>query len=237
IPCLNGVSVTAEIKKNYDLPVYIDNDATNAAKGMYRFGAGRGSAHMIGITLGTGVGGGIILHGQVHRGIINYAGEIGHITYIPDGMSCTCGKRGCLEAYASATAIVRSAQSILKRQIPSRLQKYPPDEITARVVCDEARKGCSVSASIIQDAGKALGVVIGGVINLLNLDRVVIGGGLAAAGEVLMEPVRLYASRHALPLAFERCEIVAGRLGNDAGLLGCAASVLMARDGTNHLSP
>lgn len=227
IPALNGVNLRSAVQRKFEITVHIDNDATNAARGQYLYGAGKQAVAMLGITLGTGVGGGLVLNGKVYRGVINYAGEIGHITYIPDGMVCTCGKRGCLEAYASATAIVRSAESMLTRRIPSQLKEIPPQELTARLVCDLARTGDEVCQSIVQDAGKALGVVIGGAINLLNLDRVIIGGGLAAAGDVLFDEIRLYASRHSLPLAFERCEILPDHLGNDAGIMGSAAMVLM----------
>ncbi len=227
ISCLNGISLTQALKKEINLPIYIDNDATNASKGEYLFGAGKGAKSLMAVTLGTGIGGGLILDGQVCRGMNNYSGEIGHMTYIPDGMACNCGKRGCLEAYASATAIVRSAESMIKRRLTSRLTELKPQTIDAQLVCDLARQGDEVCCSIIHDVGKALGVVIGSAINLLNLERILIGGGIAAAGDILFEPLRLYTSRHALPLALEGCEILPAALGNDAGLLGCAATVFL----------
>lgn len=236
IPALNGVNLVAAVGAVCDCPVYIDNDATNATRGEFLFGAGRGAKNFMGVTLGTGVGGGLILDGRVFTGSIHYAGEIGHVTYIPEGMACSCGKRGCLEAYASATAIRRAALSIQKRRIGSKLLNVSPEDLDARLVCDLAREGDEACRSIVYEAGGALGVVIGGVINLLNLDRVAIGGGVAAAGEILLEPVRLYASRHALPYAFECAQILPADLGNDAGLYGAAALVLMnaARpEGTN----
>lgn len=230
IACLNGVSLTDALADRFSLPVFIDNDATNATRGEFLFGAGRSAICLLGITLGTGVGGGLIVDGRVMRGVSNYAGEIGHMTYIPDGMACTCGKRGCLEAYASATAIIRSARSIQKRGIRSALLDVPTEDLDARRVCDLAREGDDVSEQIVAEAGKALGVVIGGAINLLNPDRVVIGGGVAAAGKVLLDPIRLYASRHALPLAFDDCRIELGEIGNDAGLVGAAAIAFMEAD-------
>ncbi len=225
ISCLNNCSPREYVAEKFKLPVHIDNDATNAVKGQYYFGSGRGAKHLLGLTLGTGVGGGLILNGRVHRGVIDYAGEIGHMTYIPDGMACTCGKRGCLEAYASATAIKRAARSLLKRGIPSRLSEH--EQPDAKIVCDLAREGDESCRQIVQEAGKALGVVIGSVVNLLNPDRVVIGGGVADAGDVLFDQVRRYVSRHALPPAHEQCEILPGTLGNDAGILGCAAMIMM----------
>ena len=227
IPVLNGVSLTDPVRQAFDCPVFIDNDATNAARGEFTFGAGRGARNLLAITLGTGVGGGLILNGEVFTGGIHYAGEIGHMTYIPEGMACSCGKRGCLEAYASATAIRRAARSIRKRRIQSRLLEMDEAEVDARMVCDLARAGDEACRSIVTEVGTALGVVLGSVINLLNLDRVVIGGGVAAAGEILFEPLRLYASRHALPYAFDCVEILPARLGNDAGAAGSAALVLM----------
>ena len=222
IECLNGFNLKQAISEKFKLPFYIDNDANCAALGEYYFGAGKGARSLLVITLGTGVGGGILADGQILQGAINYAGEIGHMTYIPDGMACSCGKRGCLEAYASASAIIRSARSVHKRGLNSALTGLNPDSLDARIVCDLAREGDEVARSIVQDAGKAIGVVTGGVINLLGLDRVVLGGGVAAAGDILLDQVKLYAARHALPMAFQQCEILTSTLGNDAGLLGAA---------------
>ena len=230
IPCLNGLSLTDFFKREYKIPAAIDNDANNAAKGEYLFGAGQKKRNFMGLTLGTGVGGGLVLDGSFHRGVNNYAGEIGHMVYIPDGAPCTCGKRGCLEAYASATAIIRSAQSMLKRGLPTKLKKHDPKEIDSKLICDLAKEGDAICLSIIQDVAKALGVVLGSAINLLNLECLVLGGGISAAGDVLFEPLRLYASRQTLPMAYERCTILPSKLGNDAGLLGCAASALMPEE-------
>ncbi len=231
IPALNGVNLSLLMRERFGCPVYIDNDATNAARGEFLFGAGRGATHMLCITLGTGVGGGLILDGRVYDGPGHYAGEVGHMTYIPEGMACSCGKRGCLEAYASATAIRRAALSIQKRRIQSRLLEIPAGTIDARTVCDLARTGDEACRSIVVEVGTAIGVVVGGVINLLNLKRVIIGGGLAAAGEILFEPIRLYASRHALPYAFEDVAILPAELNNDAGVYGAAALVHMRERG------
>ena len=227
IPCLNGTNIRDPIARQFGLPVQIDNDATNATRGEYLFGSGQGTKMLLGVTLGTGVGGGIIQDGHVLRGVSNYAGELGHMTYIPDGMACSCGKRGCVEAYASATALTRAARSIQKRKIPSRLLDVAPEELDARAICDLARAGDEVSAQLVEEVGKALGVVLGSVINLLNPDCIVIGGGVAAAGDILLEPIRQFASRHALPISLGACRIELGRTGNDAGLLGAAAIVFM----------
>ena len=227
IPCLSGLCLSDFLKDKNNIPVVIDNDANNASKGEYLFGAGQKKKNFLGVTLGTGVGGGLILDGHFHRGVNNYAGEIGHMTYIPDGAPCTCGKRGCLEAYASATAMIRSAQSIIKRKLPSALTQHDPKEIDSKLICDLAKEGDALCLSIIHDVAKALGVVLGAAINLLNLECVVIGGGISAAGDILFTPLCLYASRHALPMAYEKCTILPSKLGNDAGLLGCAAAVLM----------
>ncbi len=227
IPCLGGVSLTEPLARRFGLPVRVDNDATNATRGEFLFGSGRGSRLLVGVTLGTGVGGGIVQDGHVLRGVNNYAGEIGHMTFVPDGMACTCGKRGCLEAYASGTALIRAARSIQKRGIPSQILEVAPENLTAQSICEIARAGDAVAAQLVEEAGRALGVVLGGVLNLLNPDRVVIGGGVAAAGDLLLGPIRLFASRHALPIARDACTIELGLAGNDAGLLGAAALVFM----------
>ena len=151
------------------------------------------------------------------------------MTYIPDGMPCNCGKRGCLEAYASATAVIRSAKSMLKRSMKTKLAEHDPNDIDAKLVCDLAKEGDRMCQLIIYDVAKALGTVLGTVTNLLNLESIVIGGGMADAGDILFEPLRLYAARHTLPMAYPHCKISHSLMGNDAGLLGCAASVLMGQ--------
>ncbi len=227
IKALEGVSIKDFLKKIVSCPVFIDNDANNAAKGEYLFGPGQGKSNFMALTLGTGIGGGLVLNKKFFRGKNNYAGEIGHMSYIPDGAPCTCGKRGCLEAYASATAIIRSAKSIRKRKLPSALLDHPVEEYTPRLVCDLAKQGDLLCQSIVRDAAKALGTVIASVINLLDLECVALGGGIAAAGDVLLAPLRLYALRQCLPLAHQGCDITTSPLGNNAALLGCAASAFM----------
>ncbi len=228
IPALEGISLTEFFMQKTKLPTYIDNDANSATKGEYIFGTSqKGLKNFMAITLGTGVGGGLILDGEFYRGANNYAGEIGHMTYIPDGAPCNCGKRGCLEAYASATAIIRSAKSMIKRSINTSLKDHDLQNIDAKLICDLAKKGDRICQFILHDAAKALGTVLGTVTNLLNLECIVIGGGMAAAGNILFEPLGLYACRHTLPMAYPHCKILPSLLGNDAGLLGCGASVLM----------
>ena len=226
IPCLNDFCLKSFLGEKNNIPIFVDNDANNAAKGEYLFGNGKGTKHFMALTLGTGVGSGLILNECFYRGNNNYAGELGHMTYIPDGMACTCGKRGCLEAYASATALIRNAKSMIKRQLSTKLTQYDPEQLDAHLICDLAKQGDELCQSILQDMARALGTVIGTVINLLNLECIVIGGGVLC-WRYSFTPLRLYASRHALPLAYTRCRILPSQLGNEANLLGCAASVVM----------
>ena len=227
IPALSGLCLTDFLKGHKEIPVMIDNDANNAAKGEYLFGIGKGTKNFMGITLGTGVGGGLFLDGRFYRGTNNYSGEIGHMTYIPDGLSCACGKNGCLEAYASGPAMVRSAKSMLKRNFNTKLSKHKVDAITPELICKLADQGDRLSMSIVHDVARALGIVLGTATNLMNLECIAVGGGISLAGDVLFQPLGIYAARHTLPRAYECCIIKPSEIGNDAGLLGCAATALM----------
>ena len=227
IDCINGVSLSDFLYEKTKLPVHIDNDANAAAKGEYLFGIGsqEDKYNLLAITLGTGVGGGLILEGVPYRGRNFYAGEFGHVNYIPNGAQCSCGKRGCIEAYSSATAILANAHSMQKHGLNTQLKKFSYDEIDVKLICELAHKGDILCHSLIYEAAQALGTVIGSIINLLNLDCVVVGGGVAAAGEILFNPLCLYAERQTLPLAYKNCEIGPSLLGDDAALLGNAASI------------
>ena len=225
IPALNGQALKDYFPK--EIPLFVDNDANQATKGEYLFGLAKGCKNILVITLGTGVGGGLILNGSYYRGYQNYAGEIGHTNYIPDGLLCSCGKKGCLEAYASATAITQSAKRALKIGISSTLQNYKKKDIDAKLLCELAKNGDALCQNILTEAGKALGISIANMINLLNLEKVIISGGLALAGELLLNPLQFYAQSHSIALSFSSCQIAMSTLGNDANLLGCGASVFM----------
>lgn len=227
IPCLNGVGLKLLLEKDFHVPVYIDNDANNHLKGEYLFGAAKGYHNILLITLGTGIGGGLILDNKFYHGDWDYAGEIGHMTLIPDGRFCNCGNKGCFEAYASAPAMILNANTYLAKEIPTKLLEYNKEQISSKLICDLAKEGDKVCLQVIDDTAKYIGIMLGSVLNLLNLDLILIGGGVAAAGELLMSPIKFYTQSYCLKNAFNGIEIKQAALGNDAGIMGSAAMVLL----------
>jgi glucokinase len=239
------------------LPVFVDNDANLAALGENTFGAGKNARNLICLTLGTGVGGGIIINNQIYHGSHFYAGEIGHITISlfneqcsmnnvqcptrpndrPVGQAgpiCSCGKRGHLEALVSGPAIVRSYKESLKLQVKScklkpktsNLKHITLSEITAKTVFDAARKGDKTARLVIEQATYYLGCAVSSLINTFDPEVVVIGGGLAQAGDILFKPLRLMVKDGIMPHLYRRPKVVPAKLGENAGLLGAAAMIL-----------
>jgi glucokinase len=211
------------------LPTVVDNDANVAAWAEARHGAAAGYGHAVVLTVGTGIGAGILLGGQLQRGHSGLAGEIGHITVTPDGSLCGCGNTGCLEAMASGTALGRAGREAATADPDSILATLAggPDKVTGQVVFDAAQLGDGTARELFGQIGYWLGIGIASVVNLLDSERVVIGGGLVSAGELLLGPARksfarfLFGSaRRPLP------EIVPARFGPDAGVVGAAALAL-----------
>ena len=213
-------------------PVFVENDANAYALGEYRFGAGRGAKSLLCVTLGTGVGGGIILDGKIWRGANGMAGEIGHVTVDPNGPRCPCGNSGCLERYSSATAIVETARAALLKGRKSSLTdpfKEDPASLTAEAVDKAARAGDALAIKIYADAGRYLGIALASVINLLNIEMIVIGGGLAGAWDLFIGSVKEEIESRAFEIPAKSCEILPGALGDDAGILGAASLSLKSR--------
>jgi len=215
IPGMRGRSAAARLAEAIGAPAWADNAATCAAAAELAYGAGRGLGSFLLVTVGTGIGGGLVLGGKVWRGVRGYAGEIGHVSLDPDGRPCPCGARGCLERYASGPAIVRAWQDGAG---PRAGEAGTPLEV-ARL----AAAGAPAALAAFAGAGRALGQALGGVVNLLDIDAFRVGGGVADAGEVLLEPARRALREFAHPLAAEGVRLVKAALGNDAGLLGAAA--------------
>lgn len=230
VPELNGARLADEIGKDFPVPVLLDNDATNAAKGEFRFGAGKGCRNMLMITVGTGVGGGLILNGDVYHGASDYAGEIGHMIVVPSGRPCSCGNYGCLEAYSSGTAMVSYARWKNHKGVKSALSGYRDEEITPKLIEDLAQSGDRSCREILHHAGKYLGIALASLTNILNLERCLIGGGVAQAGDYFFDPLYSYYGTYVLPEAANHCTIVKAELMNDAGIYGCAATVFMHND-------
>lgn len=214
-----------KLQKVTQLPVIADNDANIAALGEMWKGAGEGAKNILCITLGTGVGGGVITNGQIHHGARGTSGEIGHVTVVPEGgFQCNCGKTGCLETVASATGIVRLAQEALQNGKRSLLQEILQEKgkLEAKDIAWAAEKGDELSLEILDRVGFYLGLTLGNYAVVMNPEKVVIGGGVSKAGEVLFKPIRSYYKKYALAHLTGQIGIVPATLGNDAGVIGAA---------------
>lgn len=218
------VNVGEELHELTGLPVLIENDANVAALGENWKGSGNQARNFVAITLGTGVGGGIIANGQLLTGINGTAGEIGHITVDPNGYPCNCGKNGCLETIASATGISRQAMEIIDGKPESRLAKHFKGfgTINAKDVFDLARIGDQDCLQIISRTGDVLGLILSNIATIINPSKVVIGGGVSKAGKPLLDAVQRSFNRYALKRLTRVCEIETAQLGNDAGIYGAA---------------
>lgn len=205
------------------MPVFIENDANCAAIGEWWTGAGKDVKSLIILTLGTGVGGGIILNGELWNGADGMAGEIGHITIYPDGAKCNCGNSGCLESYASAGAIRRMVKQGLEKNLETIIRekvKNTSKERIPEIVMEAAMEGDKFALWIWDEVGKALGVAIANLVNLLNVEMVIIGGGLSNAWELFIDRAKKEAKKRGLRAPIKRVKIVKTVLGDDAGILG-----------------
>lgn len=212
------------------LPCLLDNDANAAAWAEYRFGAGRGTRELLCVTVGTGIGGGIVAGGRLLRGARGFGAEIGHTIVEPGGPRCGCGNEGCWEQVASGLAIQRLGREAARREPGSKLAALAggdPERVTGRMVTEAARSGDPVAVGILAEVGRRLGEGIAGLVNILDPEVVVVGGGASEAGDLLLEPARA-ACRGAVEGRGHRPEvpILAAELGNDAGAIGAATLAL-----------
>jgi glucokinase len=208
-----------------NLPAVLDNDANCATYGEWWLGAGRNIGTLIGITLGTGIGGGIVLNGEIFHGVSDSAGEIGHMTIEANGRKCPCGNYGCLEAYASGPAISRRAIEGLDAGADSLLTDLVRgnlEEITAATVYEAVINGDPYANEVMRETAKFLGAGVANVINIFNPDMVVISGGVTKAGDHLFVPLRAEVRRRAFKSALDACEICAASLPGTAGVIGAA---------------
>ncbi len=204
------------------LRVEIDNDASVAAMGEAHLGAGQGRESLFLITLGTGIGGGLVLNGGIHHGASFAAGEIGHMCMDPDGPVCGCGKKGCLEALTAGPAMIRYVRGRLSEAPSSSLTRT----LTPESICRAAEKGDGLACETVARVARYLGVAIANIINVISPDVIAIGGGIAAAGRVLLEPIVAAAREYTLEGMFDHTRILPAELGNDAGVLGASRLVL-----------
>jgi glucokinase len=211
------------------LPAALDNDANCAVLGEWWVGAARGARHAIGITIGTGIGGGLILDGKPYHGASDVAGEIGHTTIDTEGRRCKCGNYGCLEAYASGPNIAMRAVEEIEAGAVSRLPSLVNGDlskITAQTVYQAAQDGDDLALEVVNDTARFLGVGIGNLLNVFNPEVVVVCGGVTLAGDHLFVPLRREAARRAFKPAVAACRIVPGELAGTAGVYGAAKAFL-----------
>ena len=229
LPGWKDVPLRQLIEEALGIAAFLENDANAAALGEHRFGAGQGVQNMIYVTVSTGIGGGLILNGQLYSGTTGAAGEIGHITVLPWGPYCGCGNRGCLEALASGTAIAREGRELVRRGVPTliaELAEGHTERVTARLVAGAAHRGDIEAREILAEAMVYLGVGMANLVNLFNPELIVIGGGLTNLGEELFGPVRRAIERRAFPAAARAVKVVPAELGDDVGVLGAVAVAL-----------
>jgi glucokinase len=209
------------------LPVFVDNDANLAALAEHRAGAARGCSEAVVLTVGTGIGGGLILGGELYRGAIGAGAELGHMVIEQDGPPCqgNCPNRGCLEALASGTALAREARRIAGERPDSRLGQALADrrELDGPLVTELAYDGDGAAADVIELIGRRLGVGIANYVNIFNPEIVVIGGGVIGAGELLLAPIRDEVAKRALPPSRDEVKIMPARFSVEAGMVGAAA--------------
>ena len=227
IPGWVNVPIAQMIEEEFNIPTRIDNDVRCAALGELKFGAGRGCENFVCITVGTGIGSGLVINGKVVRGAANAAGEIGHIKLqMEDGPLCGCGDSGCLEAFASGPSIVAMAQEYLKGGKSAKFRELAGDgEITPYIVAKAAEAGDPVAKRIFEKMGYYIGMGLTSVINLLNPEKIIIGGGVAECGELLLDPIRRTINDRAMKVQREAVEIVPAELGNSAGVIGASMLV------------
>ncbi len=230
LPGWKDVPLAQTMRERLGATCFLDNDANAAAYGEYWLGAGQGTQSMVVLTLGTGVGGGVVVFGKLLRGIDGTAAELGHLKVQRGGRLCGCGQRGCLEAYASVSGMVKTAiEALLEASGESVLKEMAGGEmenVTGRMISDAAEQGDPVALRVFEETAAWLGLGIGSIINYQNPERVVLCGGMIAAGDLLFTPVREAARANCFKVPGRRCEIVPAGLGGDSGVLGAAGCAL-----------
>ncbi len=222
IPGWVEVPIAKLIEDEFKIPTRVDNDVRCAALGELNYGAGKGCENLICITVGTGIGSGLILNGKLVRGASNAAGEIGHIKLqMNGGPICGCGDTGCLEAFASGPSIVAMAEDYIKGGKSTKFREMANGSpITPYIVCEAAKAGDPVAQRIFTIMGEYIGIGLASVVNLLNPEKIIVGGGVADAGDILLKPMTEALKKRAMKIAGSAVEIVPAQLGNTAGVIG-----------------
>jgi glucokinase len=216
LPGLSNTPLRQLLSERLGLPVRLDHDAKVAALGEFYYGAGRGRDYMVYIVIGTGVGAAIIMNRQLYYGESNTSGEVGHITVDRHGELCACGSRGCMETYTSGPWLSRRYQQALERA------GKPGEVIAGEAVAQRAAQGDEIALSVMQSAGEALGIAVASMAMVMNVELYVIGGSVAKAGDLLIEPARQTVPKYSFREVGAKVQIVASKLGDDGPILGCA---------------
>ena len=222
-PWKNGVDLALEFEKNLGKPVKADNDVNVITLGEMWKGSAQGYKNVLGLAIGTGIGGGIIVDGKLVSGENGAGGEVGHIKVERDGKLCGCGQKGCWEAYASATGLIREAQSRLAVNKTNGLyEQVIGRDLEAKDIFDVAKEGDAFALDLVDYEADYIALGIGNLLNVLDPEIVVVGGGVSLAGDILFDKVKDRLKKYAFPSTTENLKIVAASLGNDAGILGAA---------------
>jgi len=224
LPGWKDIPVVRMLRESFGRPVFLDNDANAAASGEHHFGAGRGVANMVYLTISTGIGGGVIIDNRLYQGENGNAGEIGHMSVDYDGPPCLCGSRGCLELYASGTGIAARARAAISATAQGAKSILADGRvITGKAVVEAARQGDPTAVQIWDETMRILGMGLTNVVHVFNPRRVILGGGITGAGDMLFVPVRRHVAAHAMKQLMSVVEIVPAQLGDAVGILGAAA--------------
>jgi glucokinase len=225
LPAWHNVPLRDMVNRKYKVRTFLINDASAGALGEHHFGAGRGVNNLVYLTVGTGIGGGIIINGRLYSGPSGSAGEIGHMTIDVNGLRCSCGNIGCLEMLASGTAIAREAIRRISQGEGSSMTQMAGgkiENITAEKICVAARGGDGLASEVISKAATYLGVGMVNLVNIFNPEMIIVGGGVAQMGDLLLEPARRLVKERAFQLSAQAVRIVPAQLGDNAGVLGAA---------------
>ncbi len=224
IPGWVDIPIAKMIEAEFKVPVRADNDVRCAALGELNFGAGMGCENLICITVGTGIGSGLVVNGKLVRGAANAAGEIGHIKLqMHEGPICGCGDTGCMEAFASGPSMVAMAQNYIAGGKSTKFREMANStEITPFILCEAAKAGDLVAVRIFNKMGEYIGIGLSSVVNLLNPEKIIIGGGVADAGDLLLAPIKETLKKRAMKISADAVQIVPASLGNSAGVIGAS---------------
>lgn len=227
LPQWHNFNVKEVFEKRFNKNVVVENDANSITWGEYLFGAGKGTRTIVCLTLGTGLGGGVVINGKLLRGSIYSAAELGHMPVNYKGRKCGCGARGCIEAYVGRDYIIKSAIRKIKMGKKSILTEMVRNlsELTPRIISDAYQKGDKLAEEVWIEMATALGAFLAGLVNMLNPDRIILAGGIAQAGEILFQTVRKTIQERSMKVLSQTVEVVPAGLGNDAGIVSGAALV------------